>query len=419
MYCLGNEKLLVYTDHKPLVPIMNDRKLELIKNPRVRSLKDKTLMYSFETRHIPGKEHVGPDVASRYPGSQATMSEVLASVAIYDDDDFAEGIEKSASEVAAAAMDEFRAVTWDVLKSASRCDRVCSTAVRYVETGFPTRKEDVPEDVRTLWYYREDLYAVDGVLMNNGRMYIPQELRGEILDSLHSAHQGEANMKNAARLRFFWPGMDADIAQKRMKCSACNGMSPSQPREELLEDVVPTFPFEDVTMDYFSLKGHQYLAVADRYSGWLKIWKAHTNTFAAIASIVREMMTSFGVPNVIETDGGPPFNGDDWNQYLKKWKVKHRKSSATYPQSNGRAELAVKTAKRVLAENVKPSGNIDNDAVTRALLQYVNTPLRGVNESPAQILYGRPIRDILPPCAPAQEGWRQINDGREIGCAKA
>ena len=68
MYCLGNEKLLVYTDHKPLVPIMNDRKLELIKNPRVRSLKDKTLMYSFETKHIAGKEHVGPDVASRYPG---------------------------------------------------------------------------------------------------------------------------------------------------------------------------------------------------------------------------------------------------------------------------------------------------------------------------------------------------------------
>ena len=111
MYCLGNEKLLVYTDHKPLVPVMNDRKLKLIKNPRVRSLKDKTLMYSFETRHIARKEHVGPDVASRYPGSQATMSEVLASVAVHDDDDFAEGVEKSVSEVATAVMDEFRAVT--------------------------------------------------------------------------------------------------------------------------------------------------------------------------------------------------------------------------------------------------------------------------------------------------------------------
>merc|ERR1712173_522919 len=122
---------------------------------------------------IPGKEHVGPDVASRYPGSQATMSEVLASVAVHGDDDFAEGVEKSVSEAAAATMDEFRAITWDVLKSASRCDRVCSTAVRYVETGFPSRKEDV----RTLWHHRENLYAADGVLMNNSRMYIPQELR--------------------------------------------------------------------------------------------------------------------------------------------------------------------------------------------------------------------------------------------------
>merc|ERR1712173_583532 len=99
---------------------------------------------------IPGKEHVGPDVASRYPGSQATMSEVLASVAVHDDDDFAEGVEESVSEVAAAAMDEFRAVTWDVLKSASRCDKVCSATVHHVETRFPSRKEDVPEELRTL-----------------------------------------------------------------------------------------------------------------------------------------------------------------------------------------------------------------------------------------------------------------------------
>ena len=32
------------------------------------------------------------------------------------------------------------------------------------------------------------------------------------------------------------------------------------------------------------------------------------------------------------------------------------------------AELAVKTAKRLLAENTSPSGSVDNDGITRALL---------------------------------------------------
>ena len=167
MYCLGNDKLLVYTDHKPLVPVMNNRKLELIKNLRVRSLKDKTLMYSFEARHIAGKEHVGPDIASCYLGSQASMSYVLASIAMDEDDKFAKGVERSVSEVAAAIMNEFRAVTWDILKLASRCDKVCSAVVQYVKSGFPSRKEDVPEELRMLWYLREDLYTVYRVLLNN------------------------------------------------------------------------------------------------------------------------------------------------------------------------------------------------------------------------------------------------------------
>ena len=61
--------------------------------------------------------------------------------------------------------------------------------------------------------------------------------------------------------------MDADIAQRRNKCATCNAMAPSQLREELLADEAPTFPFEQVCMDYFSLKGHTYVVEADKYSG--------------------------------------------------------------------------------------------------------------------------------------------------------
>ena len=55
-----------------------------------------------------------------------------------------------------------------------------------------------------------------------------------------------------------------------------------------------------------------------------------------------------------------------------KWRV----SSAYNPQSNGRAELAVKTAKRLLRENISLSGDLNTDSTARALLQYRNTPLQ-------------------------------------------
>ena len=57
--------------------------------------------------------------------------------------------------------------------------------------------------------------------------------------------------------------------------------------------------------------------------------------------------------------------------------------------------MAVKAAKRLLRSNVGPNGSLDNDKLLRALLQLRNTPDPDCNLSPAQIIYGRPIRDSL------------------------
>ena len=67
-----------------------------------------------------------------------------------------------------------------------------------------------------------------------------------------------------------------------------------------------------------------------------------------------------------------------------------------FPHANTRSEIAVKTAKRVLRANTSITGELDNVAVTRAILQYRNTPDRDIGMSPAQLLYGRQLRDFLP-----------------------
>ena len=75
--------------------------------------------------------------------------------------------------------------------------------------------------------------------------------------------------------------------------------------------------------------------------------------------------------------------------------ARHRKSSAYFPQSNGRVEVAVKTAKRLLISNTGPTGSLDHDNFLGAMLQLRNTPDPDCNISPAQILFGRPLRDAL------------------------
>ena len=49
--------------------------------------------------------------------------------------------------------------------------------------------------------------------------------------------------------------------------------------------------------------------------------------------------------------------------------------------------------KHLLKGNTGRKGAIDTDKVAQDLLQYRNTPLRGINKSPAELALGRSLRD--------------------------
>ena len=108
------------------------------------------------------------------------------------------------------------------------------------------------------------------------------------------------------------------------------------------------------------------------------------------------MFPSYGFPEEISTDGGPQFTSHQFKLFLKTWDIHHRLSSAEYPQSNGRAEVGVKTAKRIIRDNISNDGSMNNDRIVSAFLQYKNTPLPDINLSPAQILFHRKLKDNTP-----------------------
>ena len=79
-FVLGCKDLVVGTNHKPLLKVLGDRRLEDIKNPRLESLKEKTLRYKFKMVHVPGRLQVSPDALSRY-ASEAGKEVQIAGVA--------------------------------------------------------------------------------------------------------------------------------------------------------------------------------------------------------------------------------------------------------------------------------------------------------------------------------------------------
>ena len=197
-------------------------------------------------------------------------------------------------------------------------------------------------------------------------------------------------------------------------------MAPSNPAPPPEQPVQPDFPFSHICMDFFQAD-HTYLAMADRYSNWLSIFRLAKDDSAHIINVLRQYFARWGVAKEITSDGAPVFTSSAMEDFLSRWGVKHRVSSAYYPRANKRAELAVKSAKRLIRGNLGPRGSLDTDAFARALLEHRNAidPLTGL--SPAMIIFGREMKGFLPSpdqkFQPRQE-WRLEADLREQAHAK-
>ena len=419
-YILGCNDLVVATDHKPLIKILNDKPLTEITNRRLLNLKEKTLPYSFTIIHVPGRKNTGPDAASRYPTQEGEPIELpCESQDVSDFCDTADDV--SLTSAACSTLHSVTdMVTWNMVREATASDPILQKLMITSQEGFPSQARDLAPDLRPYFRYSDSITCVDGVLLLGERIIIPQSLRPQILSALHSAHQGVNMMIARATDSVFWPNMTTDISTVRDACLHCNRIAKSNPTQPPEDPPHPDFPFQQIACDYFQYMNNDYVVVVDRYSGWPMVYKSEGGANGLVKRL-RETFVTFGIPEEITSDGGPQFTAGVTQSFLDAWKVCHRKTSVANPHANSRAEIAVKTVKRLLMDNTGPSGSLNTDNFQRAMLTYRNSIDPETKASPALILFGRPIRDAIPiPLGRycPHNTWKEILAHRERALAK-
>lgn len=165
---------------------------------------------------------------------------------------------------------------------------------------------------------REELYCLEGVRVKANKILIPRQLRAEVLESLHAAHQGVNGMLANARQRLFWPGLDASIRQTRSQCRTCNTIAPSRPREPLMTPADPEFPFQQVVVNFVDIQGKSYMVYANRHTGWVEVALMSSGKAKNVCDTMRTRFCIYSAPEKISSDGGPPFESQEYNTFLKK-----------------------------------------------------------------------------------------------------
>ena len=362
----GCDDLLVVTDHKPLVKILGDRTLDEITNSRLFRLKQRTLPWRFEIKHLPGKTNHAADTTSRNPSPSSNPENNILEMSTYPD--------LAESALMATIYNDTREVVmlpWSLIAKGTAQDASLSQLLEMVKRGNPSLARS-HSSLKSFWPICDSVYSQEGVLLHDDRVIIPLSLRRQVLQNLHAAHQGTSMMTQRAQPTIYWPELHNDIREMRDTCTDCNRNAPSQAATPPIMPSPPSMPFESVFADFFSHGGHTYFVIGDHLSGWVEVFTSSTSTtLAGAVGLTQHLLrffATFGVPEELSSDGGPEFRAGRTEAFLKLWGVWHRISSSYFPQSNGSVEVAVKMAKCLLRSNTGPTGTLDHDRFVQAIL---------------------------------------------------
>ena len=135
------------------------------------------------------------------------------------------------------------------------------------------------------------------------------------------------------------------------------------------------------------------------YSGYFEVDQLHGKTGTVIIKKLKKHFVTHGTPNELLSGNEPPLNSAGFENFLRSSGTAYVTSSPGYPQSNGRVENAVKTAKSLI-KKVKATGA----DYFLLLLSWRNTPTEGLSTSPARRMFGPRMRTTFKELSPLVKG---------------
>ena len=233
---------------------------------------------------------------------------------------------------------------------------------------------------------------MDGnIVLHGNRIVIPVALQKRVIELAHEGHQGLAKTRSLVRSKVWFPKMDTAVDQVVKRCFPCQIATPKTSQELLKMTPLPDGPWQQVSIDFCEVAGHYVLVVIDDDSRFPEVEIVHLTSAKVVFPKLDRVFATYGVPQVVKSDNGPPFNGHEFAQFADYLGFKHRRVTPLWPEANGEVECFMKTFGMVL----RTTSNWKQQ-MYQFLRNHRATPHCTTGVAPATALFGRPIRIKLP-----------------------
>ncbi|UYV81891.1 K02A2.6-like [Cordylochernes scorpioides] len=393
-YIWGND-VIVETDHKPLLSIVK-KPLEKL-SPRLQRMVLRLMRFQISLKFTPGKNMFVADHLSRDPLNDEV------------DTSYLEGQTESVHMLLVTTDEKIKR-----LQKETHGDHTLIQLIEYAKNGWPKYKTKVCDEAKPYWQFQDEIHVSDGIVYKGNCIMVPSTLRKEILQVVHSSHQGIAASKEKARSAFYWPGMITQVENEVEKCRTCQEYSRKNPEESRIAHEIPEFPWEKIAVDFMEVSGTSSILVVDYHSKFVEIRKLSSKRETETIMQLKTIFRTHGIPRTLVSDNGPPFNSTGFKNFAQKYEFKHQTSSPKYPRSNGQVERTIQTIKGLIIKAVK-SGRDPN----LALMEFNNTPKYDL-PSPTQMLMGRSVRTLstytrqqLKPLFDTTKNYQKLRDHQQ------
>ncbi len=388
---LLHTKFLAHTDHQALEYVKTYKDLNSRMGRWYMTLQE----YDFDVKHKPGKLIPHADALSRSVLLIGTSQTPIINASLIPHEGFGkvlsiEGLPPTVNNIL-PEIEEF--------KKEQQKDSSLNMYKVYADTKT--------EQKRQRFYY--DKYLLFRDWIDNVRtkstikqLIVPTTLREIIVKQFHEelmgGHFGSDKTLAALKMRFWWPGMNEDVAYWIRTCQDCESRkTPKYVRKAGLLQPIPVAsrPFERIGMDFMgrlktTTNGNSYiLVIVDYLSKWGEAFATSDQQAETVAKIfVEKIVCKFGIPKNVVSDRAKDFIGDVMTSVYKLLNIHKAPATADHQQTDGQAENLNKTFIDQLSHHVS-SSNRDWDLFLPYVVMQYNTKVHSSTKfSPYNLLFG-------------------------------